>query len=125
VGIRVSDRAEAIAFYEALGFRERAYLPEHQANEMATEDGVFVNLIFNGVKRPERRNILMDEPLKYPGVTHPAFVVEDLDAVVAVCEREGIAISEGPIDIGGRRRVVFIRDPDGNVLEFDEMYATA
>jgi len=122
VGIRVSDRDEAVAFYEKLGFRERVYLPEHEANEMVTEGGVFINLIFNGMKRPNRRNILMDEPFKYPGVTHPAFIVDDLDAVIRVCEREGIRISEGPLDIGERRRVIFIRDPDGNVLEFDEMY---
>ncbi len=121
VGIRVSDRAEAVSFYEKLGFRERAAFPEHAANEMATESGVYVNLIFNGVERPERRNILMDEPVKHPGVTHPAFVVDDLDAVVSLCHREGIEITEGPLALGTRRRVLFIRDPDGNVLEFDQL----
>jgi catechol 2,3-dioxygenase-like lactoylglutathione lyase family enzyme len=122
VGIRVTDRDEALAFYGKLGFRERLYLPEHEANEMVNAAGVFINLIFNGMKRPARRNILMDEPLKYPGVTHPAFVVDDLDATIALCEREGIRISEGPVEIGERRRVIFVRDPDGNVLEFDELY---
>ncbi len=121
VGIRVSDREQATAFYEKLGFRQRADFPEHQANEMATETGIFVNLIFNGVKRPDGRNILLDEPVKHPGVTHPAFVVDDLDAVVSLCRNEGIAITEGPVMIGERRRVLFIRDPDGNVLEFDEL----
>ena len=61
VGIRVSDRDEAVAFYERLGFKERIYLPDHQANEMVTQSGVYINLIFNGMKRPDRRNILMDE----------------------------------------------------------------
>jgi len=122
VGIRVSDRDEAVAFYERLGFKERIYLPDHQANEMVTQSGVYINLIFNGMKRPDRRNILMDETFKYPGVTHPAFIVDNLDMVIALCEREDIWISEGPIEIGERRRVIFIRDPDGNVIEFDEMY---
>jgi len=122
VGIRVSDRNEAVAFYENLGFKERRYLPAHQANEMVTQNGVYINLIFNGMKRAGRRNILMDEDFKYPGVTHPAFIVDNLDTVIALCEREDIHISEGPIEIGTRRRVIFIRDPDGNVLEFDEIY---
>ncbi len=124
VGIRVTERARAVDFYQKLGFREVKDLPEHQANEMISADGVYVNLIFNGVAREGNRNILMDEPVKYPGITHPAFVVEDFDGLVAMFEREGITITEGPIDIGGRRRVCFIRDPDGNVLEFDELYET-
>lgn len=121
VGIRVTDQQEAIAFYEKLGFEEKLDLPEHQANEMVNDSGVTINLIFNGMKRPQGRNILLDEPFKYPGCTHPAFIVDDIDAVVETLKRENIAISEGPIYIGERRRVVFIRDPDGNVLEFDEL----
>lgn len=121
VGIRVSDRAEAITFYEKLGFKELRYLPEHQANEMASDDGVYLNLIFNAIKRPGRKNVLYDEVLKYPGITHPAFVVDDLDAFTGYCRSAGIAISDGPMQIGHRRRALFLRDPDGNVLEFDEI----
>ncbi|MEO1082054.1 MAG: hypothetical protein AAFY29_21025 [Pseudomonadota bacterium] len=39
--------------------------------------------------------------------------------------RTGIAITEGSLMIGERRRVLFIRDPDGNVLKFDELLATS
>jgi catechol 2,3-dioxygenase-like lactoylglutathione lyase family enzyme len=123
VGIRVTDRERSVRFYEKLGFRVEKDLPEHQANEMISPGGVYLNLIFNGVPRPENRNILMDEPVKYPGITHPAFIVENFDALLAMFERENIRVTEGPIDIGGRRRACFVRDPDGNVLEFDELYA--
>ena len=34
---------------------------------------------------------------------------------------EKIAITEGPIEIGGRRLTLFIRDPDRNVLEFNQL----
>ena len=122
VGIRVSDRARAVAFYEKLGWRVESDLPEHQANEMVNDAGVFINLIFNGVRRDGGRNVLQDEPEKLPGVTHPAFVVDDLDALTGMLQREGIRITEGPIWIGERRRVCFIRDPDGTVLEFDEIH---
>ena len=35
-------------------------------------------------------------------------------------EREGVTITEGPVD-WGRRLTCFLRDPDGNVLEFNEL----
>ncbi len=121
VGIRVTDRETSIAFYKKLGFRHILDLPEHGANEMTTDSGVTVNLIFNGVKREANRNILLDEPVKWPGMTHPAFIVEDFQALIDLLHREGIKITEGPHLIGERRRALFIRDPDGNVLEFDEL----
>lgn len=120
VGIRVTDRARAVAFYEKLGWREELDLPEGQANEMVNEAGVHINLIFNGVPTG-RGNLLQDDMFKYPGVTHAAFVVDSLDALLALCAREEIRITEGPLMIGTRRRVCFLRDPDGTVLEFNEI----
>ena len=117
----MSDRAAATRFYETLGFREESDLPEHQANEMVNEAGVFINLIFNGVKRSENRNLLQDAPEKYPGITHAAFVVDSLAAMMTMLDQAGIEITEGPVQIGERRRTIFIRDPDRNVLEFNEL----
>ena len=120
VGIRVTDRARAVAFYETLGWREELDLPDAQANEMVNDAGVHINLIFNGVATG-RGNLLQDDPLKHPGVTHAAFVVDSLDALLALCARKNIRITEGPLMIGTRRRVCFLRDPDGTVLEFNEI----
>ncbi len=120
IGIRVSDRLEALEFYEKLGFIEEKYFPKEQASELVTDGGVYINLIFNGAKRD--KNILMDEPIKYPGITHPAFIVDDLDVLLKKLEQENIQVTEGPKYLGERRRVCFIRDPDGNVLEFDQIY---
>ncbi|WP_111429288.1 VOC family protein [Rhodobacteraceae bacterium DSL-40] len=121
VGIRVTDRDAARAFYGKFGWREVVDLPEHAANEMVNGAGVYINLIFNGVKRAG--NVLQDEPLRYPGVTHAAFVVEDMDDLMAMLEREGIPITTGPVVYSDRRKVIFIRDPDDNVLEFNEILA--
>lgn len=121
VGIRVSDRHRALSFYQALGFVESAHFPNYEANEMVTAAGVRINLIFNGARRPEARNVLLDEPVKLPGITHPAFIVDDLGALQGWLQRRGIAITEGPLSIGPRRIALFIRDPDGNVLEFDQL----
>ncbi|WP_199797291.1 VOC family protein, partial [Erythrobacter sp. QSSC1-22B] len=82
VGIRVTDRARATQFYEALGWKEEIDLPEHMANEMVNESGVYINLIFNGIPRDGAKNILQDEDLKHPGMTHAAFIVDDLDALM-------------------------------------------
>jgi catechol 2,3-dioxygenase-like lactoylglutathione lyase family enzyme len=87
VGIRVTDRDAARAFYAKLGWREAVDLPAYHANEMVNDAGVYINLIFNGVKRPGGRNILQDEPLKYPGVTHAAFVVDDMDDLIRLQAR--------------------------------------
>lgn len=121
IGIRVTDREQSIAFYERLGFVQTATFPEHEANEMETSDGVRINLIMNGAKRAGNRNVLMDEPIKLPGHTHPAFIVDDLARLQQQLERSGIRITEGPVAIGSRRVALFIRDPDGNVLEFDQL----
>lgn len=123
IGIRVSDRLEALEFYKKLGFIEERYFAKEQASELVTADGVYINLIFNGAKRDG--NILMDEPIKYPGITHPAFIVDDLDGLLKKLEQENIQVTEGPKYLGERRRVCFIRDPDGNVLEFDQIYPDA
>lgn len=121
VGIRVSNRQEAIAFYERLGFTETYRIPEGEANEMVTSAGVRINLIFNGAKTKDQKNVLLDEPIKRPGMTHPAFIIQDIAALQRWLLKEGIEITEGPKQLGPRRITLFIRDPDGNVLEFNQL----
>ena len=121
VGIRVTDRDVSRDFYQKLGFVETEYLPNEQANEMETASGVRINLIMNGAKRPNNANILLDEPIKYPGITHPAFIVDDIEKLQAWLQANKIAITEGPRQFVPRRITLFIRDPDGNVLEFNQL----
>ncbi len=121
VGIRVTDRDVSRAFYEKFGFVETAYFQADQANEMETPSGVRINLIMNGAKRSNNKNILLDEPIKYPGITHLALIVEDLSALQTWLQANKIAITEGPMQLSPRRITLFIRDPDGNVLEFNQL----
>lgn len=121
VGIRVSDHAQAMAFYQALGFQESARFTRYEANEMLSSDGVRINLIFNGTRVPDAHNVLLDAPVKLPGMTHPAFIVDDLQAFEVWLNQQGITVTEGPHPIGPRRIALFIRDPDGNVLEFNQL----
>ena len=80
VGIRVSDRVRAIAFYSELGFVPENAETAQTANAVyiVNKQGVRIHLICNGLPAPNDQNILMDIPEKWPGVTHPAFIVRRL-----------------------------------------------
>lgn len=118
VGIRVSDAERALAFYAKLGFRPDPSFSSNEVAEIVASDGTRINLIFNGVSRAN--NVLLDEPIKWPGYTHGAFIVDSLQTVLDWAKQEGVAITEGPVD-WERRLTCFLRDPDGNVLEFNEL----
>ena len=121
VGIRVSNKQQALKFYQALGFVETASFPSYEANEMMSADGVRINLIFNASSQLHSKNVLLDTAVKLPGITHPAFIVDDIRALEDWLHRNNIHITEGPKPIGPRRIALFIRDPDGNVLEFNQL----
>ena len=94
VGIRVTDPARAIAFDEKLGRRVELDIPEAHAKEMVNAAGAYINLILNGAAGATG-NVLQDDPVKRPGVAHAAFVVDDLDGLLAVCAREKIPSPRG------------------------------
>lgn len=123
IGIRVTDLARAEAFYAKLGFVRdpQEYAPAVKASGLVHPAGLRIHLIFNGETAAEG-NVLLDAPIKRPGYTHAAFIIDCMDELVAWLARENIRISEGPVMMGhGRRKVCFIRDPDLNVLEFNEI----
>jgi lactoylglutathione lyase len=112
IGIRVHDVARTRAFYEQLGFRW-AWGPAgpEPVAAMTHPSGLELNFILNApdAKRP---NILMDVGEKYPGITHIALKISDVAATRRALEAAGIALS------GTRGAVaLFVRDPDGNVIE--------
>lgn len=117
-GIRVSDRRAAITFYSNLGFSVDTEFSDSVALELANGQGIRLNLICNAV--PTDRNVLQDEAVKYPGITHVAFVVASLENTIAAMEVNGWSITEGPKETE-RRRYLFTRDPDGNVIELNEL----
>ena len=127
VGIRVTNRAIAQHFYEKLGF---VFDPEEDSPRgrsigLVNRAGARINLIYNG-QANGGGNVLMDISDKFPGYTHAAFIVDDMEKLVGWLNSEGIPITEGPSVFGhGRRRVCFIRDPDGNVIEFDEILTSS
>lgn len=124
VGLRVTDKARALDFYERLGFRvdpdEDA--PDARALGLVNEAGARIHLIYNAVDVHPEGNLLLDHATKWPGYTHAAFIVSDMDALLRRFVEWDVNVTEGPLVVGnGRRRLCFIRDPDLNVLEFNEI----
>ena len=120
VGIRVADLATSRRFYEKLGFEfvVGPVGPEPVAI-MTHPGGVVLNFILNVSADAPTSNVLMDSDVKLPGYTHVALEVSDLDAAIAELTRLQIPLSGGPIDVGSAR-FAFIRDPDRNVIEFNQ-----
>jgi lactoylglutathione lyase len=119
VGIRVRDLAISRAFYEVLGFRfvagpvgpEPVAILEHPS-------GTTVNFILNASSGGSE-NVLMDIPVKHAGYTHIALSVRDLAAVHEELVAQSVRIAEGPVEFPGAK-ALFIRDPDGNVIELNQ-----
>jgi len=120
VGLRVTDAKRSLAFYRQLGFEVDPDNSTDTALEIVAASGVRLNLIPNAEPTPDGGNILMDVPQKWSGYTHAAFIVDRLADILDWAARENIPITEGPVD-WGRRITCFLRDPDMNVLEFNEL----
>jgi catechol 2,3-dioxygenase-like lactoylglutathione lyase family enzyme len=58
------------------------------------------------------------------GITHVCVDVDDLDAEYERLSSAGVPFHAPPQDLGGGVRTTYGRDPDGNVVEFQELRAT-
>lgn len=116
VGIRIADREKSVAFYELLGFEliaDGGYDKGHPL-VMLHPTGININLL-GPASGKAGENVLMDESVKYPGITHVALKMKDPEATEEF-------VSDNNIAITGRRefrgtKTIFIRDPDRTVLE--------
>ena len=117
LGIRITDRARALAFYATLGFRIEHEVEFDAVIIIKNAENVELNLIVNGVDKTGGKNILMDVPDKHPGLTHVAFRVADIKATMATLKENDIKITQGPVTFGDGHVSVFVRDPDRNVIE--------
>lgn len=120
VGLRIRDLARSRAFYEKLGFKfiigpigpEPVAVMEHLS-------GVNINFILNASNDSSRDNILMDVPAKHTGYTHMALEISDRDSVKQQLTKAGVSITE-TVELPDGAVFFFIRDPDGNVIEFHQ-----
>jgi lactoylglutathione lyase len=124
IGIRVRELQRSRDFYHRLGFEMVWHSEAHRVAGLRNGAGVELNLIINSDDDNGGKNVLMDVAPRYPGYTHASFRVTSMDETVRALEEQGIAITEGPINLGGEI-AVFVRDPDGNVIELAEIVRRA
>lgn len=117
IAILASGRAEALAFYEALGFRmtENHVRPERHDEIILMEQSGVVLELFISAGNPPRASY----PEAY-GLRHVAFRVEDAAAVREELIRKGYAPQEMRRDSFTGDAMFFVQDPDGLPIEIHE-----
>ncbi len=120
IGIRVHELERSVRFYELLGFIKTAgpIGPEPVAI-LDHPCGVEINLVLNAPNAREP-NVLMDIPEKHAGITHFALLCPDIIAAQQRLAAAGITLSGGPVRFGPGAQGIFVRDPDGNVVELHQ-----
>jgi len=132
VAITVSDLEQSLKFYSGiLGLR-------HLNTVIVSEKQVFRLFRLMGVKvlcaelragRSGRVELYHFEsvrkvPEKYDferiGLQHIAFTVRDLDETGRSLEAAGVEVLNDPAPSGNGTRVIFIRDPDGTLIQLVE-----
>jgi catechol 2,3-dioxygenase-like lactoylglutathione lyase family enzyme len=117
VALPMQNTDAMVAFYRRLGFR---------LNETAAAISVYVGDQMINFHRPERwrdRTFTLRAPAAQPPCGDLCFVWDGTAASLAsALERAGAKIELGPVSRpGGRGKAgssVYVRDPDGNLLEF-------
>ena len=125
VGIRVHALDRARVFYEFLGFNfVMGPIGPEPVAIMSHPSGVEINFILNA-SDISAQNVLMDVKEKYSGYTHMALSVKNVSEVQSALEKKGITITEGPITFPDGSTSIFVRDPDRNVIEFNQSESLA
>jgi lactoylglutathione lyase len=123
IGIRVHDLARSLAFYELLGFEKTLgpIGPEPVVILMnrAASPPIEINLVLNAPVA-STPNVLMDVPVKAPGITHIALSCPDIAAAAKAVEAAGFTVKDGPIRFPNGSQAIFLRDPDGVVIELNQ-----
>jgi lactoylglutathione lyase len=120
VGIRVFDLDRSVGFYSLLGFEKTLgpVGPEPVAI-LLHPSGIEINLVLNA-KAADTPNVLMDVPVKAPGITHIALRCPNVRLAAEVLAANGFPVKDGPIRFPNGALGIFVRDPDGVVIELHQ-----
>jgi glyoxylase I family protein len=124
VGTTTGDMDRAIAFYCGLLGLKLVLRKASGGGEVAFLDagGGMLEVVApaSGAGR------FRDVPMSEAGMRHLTFAYDDVDAMFATLEAAGVEIVERPRDAHHQemiRRVAFVRDPDGIIVELIERAA--
>ena len=121
IGIRVGDFARSVTFYRQFGFAVTREDFDERVVVLRHPGGLELNLLDSADDAHAGSNVLMDVPPRYPGITHIALRVADVERARASVVAAGIAITEGPVTFGDGSTSIFLRDPDRNVIELAQL----
>jgi lactoylglutathione lyase/glyoxylase I family protein len=89
-----------------------------------TDDAFFVELLGGGAPPPQPRPSYVDlgDSLRFGGQHHFCLNVQDMDATVAELRRRGVTLVTEPFVLEViNRRLAFIADPFGNLIELAQV----
>ena len=118
---QVSDLDEAICFYEdafglKLMFRDLD-TAHHEAYAFLALDGGNLELL--QVLDEDNNPVPLDKPdVRAPYCPHLALKTDDMDQLLSMAESKHVPVVKGPLEIPGKVKWVYLRDPDNNVIEF-------
>jgi catechol 2,3-dioxygenase-like lactoylglutathione lyase family enzyme len=129
VAMRVPDfEAAKRWFVDKLDFRvihEWPYADQHLAYVAPpTDDAFFVELLGDGDPKPIPKPVYTDlgDSLRLAGYHHFCLNVTDIEAAVAELRRRDVAIVTEPFELPViNRRLAFIADPFGNLIELAQV----
>lgn len=119
--IQVSDLDASIEFYvRVLGlelmFREKNDA-QHEAFAFLELEGCNLELL-QELDENNEPVLMQPHETKPPYCPHLALATDNLDDVMEKLERRKVSLLKGPLEIPGRVRWLYLKDPDGNVIEF-------
>ena len=131
VAVRVPDFEAAKRWYvEKLDFRvihEWRYADLQLAYVgPATDDHFYIELLGDGEPRPVPKPVYtnLGDSLRLAGYHHFCLNVRDMDAAIAEFRRRGVTIVTEPFELAViSRRLAFIADPFGNLIELAQVLA--
>jgi glyoxylase I family protein len=121
VGMTSGNLDRTIAFYcDLLGLRLALRKPAAKGELAFLDAGGGMLEIFAPASAIDRSR---DVPPAEAGMRHLTFAFDDVDAMIGKLEAAGVEIVERPRDAYNTemmRRVAFVRDPDGIIVELIE-----
>jgi len=131
VAVRVPDFEAAKRWYvEKLDFRvihEWRYADLQLAYVgPATDDHFYIELLGDGEPKPVPKPVYtnLGDSLRLAGYHHFCLNVRDMDAAIAEFRRRGVTIVTEPFELPViSRRLAFIADPFGNLVELAQVLA--
>jgi len=133
--LTVSNMERSLAFYRGLLGMEvtiDSRLSGPGTDRILGLDGVDVRRVYVAgyggrlelfeFKSPESRPLPADHRVSDIGFTHVGFAVEDIQDLYEELSARGVEFVSPPLHIENRGLGCYLRDPDGNIISFTELY---